>query len=212
MLYQILEKSLQHLFISLSALFIALCIAMPLGFFLTKSKSKKISLVTIRTISLIQTMPGLAMIALIVVFLSGIRFLVPVPCTGYLPGILSLSLYALSPILTNTYTGIKQTSPQMVDVATGLGMTRRQILHNVEIPSAIPMIIAGIRIAGVWTIGMCTLTSLVGCGGLGELILQGLRSMNAKYVLAGTIPAAILAVFFEWGMSALEKWLKGESV
>ena len=95
----------------------------------------------------------------------------------------------------------------MIDVAMGLGMTERQILCRVRAPFALPTILAGVRIAGVWTIGMCTLTSLVGSGGLGDLILQGLRSMRAPLVLAGTIPAALLAVLFEVGMSALERWL-----
>ncbi len=204
----IIEKMVQHLFVSMAALFLALCIALPLGFWLSHNKNEKMTLFVIRSASLIQTMPGLAMIALIVVALVAIRELIPVPTTGYLPGIIALSLYAISPILTNTYTGIKQTSPTMIDVAKGLGMTSRQTLFMVQIPHAIPTIMAGIRIAGVWTIGMCTLTSLVGSGGLGDFILQGLRSMNAKMVFAGTIPAAILAIFFEWGMSAIEKWLK----
>ncbi|NGX37208.1 MAG: Carnitine transport permease protein OpuCB [Chlamydiae bacterium] len=204
----ILEKTAQHLFISLSALLIALCIALPLGFYLSRKRNQKTTLLVIRGISLIQTIPGLAMIAVIVIALVGICQFVSIPTTGYLPGVIALSLYAISPVLTNTYTGIRQTSPQMIDIATGLGMTKRQILFLVQAPHAIPMIMAGVRIAGVWTIGMCTLASLVGSGGLGDLILQGLRTMNVQLVLAGTIPAAILAIFFEWGMTWVEKWLR----
>ena len=212
MFWTILEKSGEHLFVSLSALFLALAVALPLGLYLSQIKNQRLSLLVIRTFSLIQTMPGLAMIALIVVILVSVNAFIALPTTGFLPGILALSLYAISPILTNTYTGIRQTSPQMIEVATGLGMTERQILLQVQAPHAIPMIMAGIRIAGVWTIGMCTLTSLVGCGGLGDLILQGLRSMNAQLVLAGTLPAAILAIFFEVGMSGIERWLKVETI
>ncbi|NGX38995.1 MAG: Carnitine transport permease protein OpuCB [Chlamydiae bacterium] len=204
----IIEKTLQHLFICFSALFFALCIALPLGFRLSRSKNTKFASTVIRIFSLIQTIPGLAMIAIIVVVLVALRSLFPIPTTGYLPGILVLFLYAIPPILTNTYTAIRQTSPAMVDVATGLGMTKRQILFTVEVPYAIPMIMAGVKIAGIWTIGMGTLTSLVGSGGLGDLIMQGLRSMNVRYVLSGTIPAAILAIFFDLGMSSLEKRLK----
>ncbi|NGX27034.1 MAG: Carnitine transport permease protein OpuCB [Chlamydiae bacterium] len=207
MFWTILEKSTQHLFISFSSLLIAICIALPLGFTLSRKKNQKMTLLIIRAISLIQTMPGLAMIAVIVVILASMRNFISIPTTGFLPGVLALSLYGISPILTNTYTGITQVSPAMIDVATGLGMTKRQILFQVQAPHAIPMIIAGIRIAGAWTIGMCTLASLVGSGGLGDLILQGLRSMNATLVLAGTIPAACLAALFELGMSILEKWL-----
>ncbi len=208
MFWIILEKTLQHLFVSFSALLVAICIALPLGFSLSRSKSKRITTFVIRAISLIQTMPGLAMIAVIVVFLMSIRNILPLPATGYLPGVIALSLYAISPILTSTYTGIKQTDRAMIDVATGLGMSKRQILLVIETPHAIPMIMAGVRIAGVWTIGMCTLTSLVGSGGLGDLILQGLRSMNPTLVLAGTIPSAILAIVFESGMTFLEDWLR----
>ena len=204
----ILEKTLQHLFISFSALLIGLIIALPLGLYLSQRKNQKLSSFIVRMISLIQTMPGLVMISMIVVLLVNIGFL---PSTGYLPGILSLSIYAISPILTNTFTGIRQTTPVMIDVAKGLGMTPKQILVQIQVPEAMAMILAGIRIAGVWTIGMCTLTSLVGSGGLGDLIMQGLRSMNPRYVLAGTIPAAILAIFFEMGMSSVEKWLKIDS-
>lgn len=211
MLWTILLKTGQHLFVSMLALALALAIALPLGLFLSRCQNQRLTVWTIRIISLIQTMPGLAMIALIVVALVQLNFFISLPTTGYLPGIIALSLYAISPILTNTYTGIRQTAPSLVDVANALGMTGRQVLFSVEAPLAIPMIMAGVRIAGVWTIGMCTLTSLVGCGGLGDLILQGLRSMNATLVLAGTIPAALLAVFFELGMSAIEKWLRVEA-
>lgn len=203
----LLQKTLEHLFISMAALCVALCIALPLALFLSQIPQQKFSRFVVRAISLIQTFPGLAMIAVIVVFLVTIRKIVPVPTTGFLPGVLALSLYAISPILTSTYTGIFSTDRAMIDVATSLGMTRRQILFKVKAPQALPMILAGIRIAGVWTIGMCTLTSLVGSGGLGDLILQGLRSMTPSLVLAGTIPAAILAIFFELGISKIEKWL-----
>ena len=205
----ILEKTLQHLYLSFFALLFAVCVALPLGFWLAKGKNERLTRFVIRAFSLVQTMPGLAMLALIVVVFSTLAF---IPSTGFLPGMIALTLYALPPILTNIYTGIKQTSPNMIDVARGLGMRERQVLLYVEIPSAIPMILAGIRIAGVWTIGMGTLVSLIGCGGLGDLILQGLRSMNAKYVLAGTLPAAFLALLFEWGMGRLEKWLDSMSV
>lgn len=203
----IFQKSLEHVLISAAALCVALCIALPLGFALSRSKRRRMARLVIRAVSLIQTFPGLAMIAVIVVSLVAIHQVIPIPTTGFLPGMMALSLYAISPILTNTYTGISQTNPSMVDVARGLGMTNQQILFKVKLPHALPMILAGVRIAGVWTIGMCTLTSLVGSGGLGDLILQGLRSMNATLVLSGTIPAAILATFFEIGMSKMEKWL-----
>lgn len=206
-----MQKMMQHLFVSIAALFIALFMALPLGFYLSRCRFQKTASFIIRAISLIQTIPGLAMIALIVVVFVYLNRFFHVPTTGSLPGMFALSFYGITPILTNTYIGIRQTNAAMVDVAKGLGMTPKQILFKIKAPHAIPMIMAGVRIAGVWTIGMCTLTSFIGAGGLGDLILQGLRSMNLKYVLAGTIPAAILAVFFEWGMLHLENWLKVDS-
>ena len=89
-------------------------------------------------------------------------------------------------------------------------MTSKQILFLVEIPTAIPFIMAGIRISAVWTIGMATLTSIIGSGGLGDLIMQGLRSMHVDLVLAGTIPAALLAIIFEVALTRIEKWLSLE--
>lgn len=204
----ILQKTAQHLFITLGALFIALLIALPLGGYLTRCKYRRLALYIVRGAGLIQTLPGLAMIASIVVLLASLPASLNIPATGYLPGIIALSLYGISPILTNTYTGIKQVSPCMVEVARGLGMTSKQSLFWVEIPTALPTIIAGLRISSVWIIGMATLTSLVGSGGLGDLIMQGLRSMRPSFVMAGTIPALGLALIFEWGLSHLEKWLK----
>lgn len=201
--YLILQKVAEHLFLTLSALFIALVIALPLAFVCSRTRFKRLALATIHSAEIVQTIPGLAMLAVIIVFLSSIS----APATGVLPAIIALTFYGIAPILTNTYTGIRQISPALIEVAQGMGMTNRQVLYMVKIPQALPMMMSGARIAAVWTIGMATLTSLVGAGGLGDLIMQGLRSMQPKLVLAGTIPAALLALSFERGMTYLEKWL-----
>lgn len=203
MIETILIKTWQHLLLSLSALLLATLISIPLALWLARSKRGWVPALVLRSASLIQTIPGLAMLALIVVFLS----LLPLPATGFLPGLFALSTYAVMPILSNTYTGIKQVSPTMSDVAKGLGMTKKQILFQVELPNSIPLIMSGIRISGVWTIGMGTLASLVGAGGLGDLIMQGLRSMQVPLVIAGTLPSICLAVFFDYAMTRVEKWL-----
>jgi len=116
-------------------------------------------------------------------------------------------LYALLPILRNTYTGIRQVDPAIIEVATGMGMKPRQVLFSVELPLSLPFIMAGIRIAMVWTIGIATLCGLIGAGGLGDLILKGLRSIKMDYLLAGTLPAALLALVSDWILGWLEKWL-----
>ncbi|HEU64512.1 MAG: Carnitine transport permease protein OpuCB [Candidatus Anoxychlamydiales bacterium] len=200
-------KTFQHMQLSLYSLFLSILIAVPLGVILAKSKHPKISAFILKMLSILQTIPGLALIALIVSILVLLRKIVFLPATGFLPAIIVLSLYAILPILANTYYGIKEVNPTMIDVAKGMGMTSKQILFSIELPLALTVILTGIRISLVWTIGMATLTSLVGSGGLGDLIMQGLRSMQIDLIIAGTVPAAILAIFFDWLFSLLGKWL-----
>jgi osmoprotectant transport system permease protein len=102
--------------------------------------------------------------------------------------------------------------PSVVEVARGMGMTRRQILTRVELPLSLPFIMSGVRISTVWTIGIATLCGLVGAGGLGDLIMQGLRSNQLDYLIAGTVPAAILALLFDFLMGLVEKWLTPEGM
>lgn len=193
----ILEKTLEHVELTLISLLLAMMIAIPLGVLLGRSKGKWAPFI-LRSIAVIQTIPGLALIALMIVILVALRKYFPIPATGVLPAILVLVLYALLPILSNTYTGILQVSSNMKNVANAMGMTQRQILFYVEIPLSLPVLINGVRIALVSTIGMVTLTSLVGSGGLGDLIVQGLRTMQGELVLSGTLPAALLAIIFDY--------------
>jgi osmoprotectant transport system permease protein len=205
----VLYKMWQHLYLTFSALFFAAAIAIPLGFVLSRMKSRRIPIIVIRAAALVQTVPGLAMIALIVVALAALQPYIDLPTTGVMPAICVLTVYALLPMLTSTYTGIKQVNPALIDIAKGIGMRSRQILFFVEFPNALPVIMSGVRISAVWTIGMATLTSLIGSGGLGDLIMQGLRSMQLNLILAGTVPAGCLAILFEWGLSRVERWLIG---
>lgn len=193
---QLINKTLEHIELTFSSLLIAMLIAIPLGIFLARSKGRTSSIILCFT-AMIQTVPGLALIALVVVVLAALRVIFPFPTTGMLPALLVLVLYALLPILSNTYMGLLQVNPNMKNVAKAMGMTPRQVLFYIEIPLSLPILINGIRIAMVTTIGMVTLTSLVGSGGLGDLIVQGLRTMQMGLVLAGTLPAAILAIFFD---------------
>lgn len=192
----ILEKSLEHIELTFFSLFIAMLIAIPLGIFLGRSKGRGASYV-LRLVAIIQTIPGLALIALMIVCLVAVRSLFPLPVTGTLPAVLVLVLYALLPILTSTYSGIDQVSKNVKNVASAMGMTKGQVLFYIEIPLSLPILINGVRIALVSTIGMVTLTSLVGSGGLGDLIVQGLRTMQWNLVLAGTLPAAFFAILFD---------------
>lgn len=207
--FYVLEKIYEHLQITFVSLFIATAFAVPLGVFLAKTKKKKLASTVLRAVAAIQTVPGLALIALTTALLVLFRGFIDLPTTGFLPGVLVLSIYAILPMMNNTYLGIKEINHALLEVARGMGMTSFQSLYLVEFPLAFPSIILGFRISLVWTFGSATLTSLIGSGGLGDLILQGLKIMNVPIICIGTIPLMILAIFFDWTVWALgEKWTK----
>ncbi|NGX55798.1 MAG: Choline transport system permease protein OpuBB [Candidatus Anoxychlamydiales bacterium] len=203
----ILLKLFEHIQLSIYSILIAMMISIPLGIILAKSRFQKTSSLILKICSIIQTIPSLALIALLIVIMVSIRNFIHLPTIGFFPGILVLSTYAILPILANTVQSIKNVDPILKDVAKALGMTSKQILFYVELPKSIPYIITGIRISLIWTISSATLTSLVGSGGFGDLIMQGLRSMQIDLILKGTIPTAILAVTMDHFFIKLSKYL-----
>jgi len=205
---EIIERTYEHIFLTFIAMVLAIIIALPVGIYLSKSGWPRLVSAVMGIAGMIQTVPSLALVSFIVIVFA----LVALPTIGTFPAIVALVLYALLPIIRNTYTGIKQVDPATIEVATGMGMKQSQILFSVELPLSLPVIMAGIRIATVWTIGVATLCGLIGAGGLGDLILKGLRSMLMDYLLAGTIPAAALALVFDWVLGAIEKWLTPEGL
>lgn len=208
---EMLLRTYQHVYITLIALCLATVVALPLGIYLSKTRHKKLASAAMGAAGVIQTVPTLALISFVVLLFALLQPLVkPVfvlRAIGTLPAVVALVLYALLPIMRNAYTGVRQVDPSVVEVARGMGMTRRQSLFQVELPLALPVIMAGLRIASVWTIGIATLCGLVGAGGLGDLIVKGLRNIQMDYLIAGTVPAAILALIFDGILSSLEKWL-----
>jgi osmoprotectant transport system permease protein len=204
----ILARTHEHVFLTFFAMLIATAIALPLGIFLARCRANLVVGAVMGIAAVIQTVPSLALIALIVLVFASMHF----QTIGVAPALTALVLYALLPILRNTYTGIRQVDPAVIEVATGLGMKPHQILFSVELPLSLPVIMAGIRIATVWTIGVATLCTLIGAGGLGDLIMRGLRSIQMDYLIAGTVPAAILAILFDWGLGRLERWLTPEGL
>lgn len=194
------QHAYEHLLLTLIALGIAILIALPLGVYLTRCRWPRVVGLILGVAGIIQTVPSLALIAFIVLLFA----FVALPTIGPLPAIVALVLYALLPILRNTYTGIRQVDPSVIEVARGMGMTSTQILLRVELPLSLPVIMAGVRISTVWTIGVACLCTLVGGGGLGDLIMRGLRSIQLDYMLAGTVPAALLAIVFDWFLGRLE--------
>ena len=183
----------EHIQISFIALIIALIIAIPLGIYL--SYHKKLANIVITINGVIQTIPSLAILAL----------LIPIVGIGRKPAIIALILYALLPILHNTYTGITGVDPMYMVTSRALGMNKFQQLTKVQLPLAMPVIMTGVRTAAVLIIGTATLASLVGAGGLGKLILLGLDRNNNYLILLGAIPAALLAILFDFIFKQLEK-------
>lgn len=182
----------EHLILAGIAMLFAIAIAVPLGIILTRNK--KIAEFVIGIASVIQTIPSLALLA----------FMLPLFGIGKVPAVIALTLYALLPILRNTYTGIIGVDQALVDAGKGMGMTSRQILFMVELPMTLPILMAGVRTSTVLTIGVAALATFIGAGGLGDLIIRGLDVMNTNLILTGAIPAAILAITFDFLLKKLE--------
>ncbi|MFG6496689.1 glycine betaine ABC transporter substrate-binding protein [Fictibacillus sp. UD] len=189
---EILTGLQQHLFLSLVSILIAAAIAVPLGIFI--SRRKRVAEPVIGVTAIFQTIPSLALFG----------FLLPVFGIGSTTAIIALTVYALLPILRNTYTGITGVDKSAVEAGKGMGMTNSQILRMIELPLALPIIMAGLRTATVLTIGVATLAAFIGAGGLGDLIYRGLSTTRNELVLAGAIPAALLAIVFDFILRRIE--------
>lgn len=190
---QLLSTIIEHIQISFIALLIATIIAVPLAILLTKTK--KLSEIVMNIAAVLQTIPSLALLGL----------MIPIFGIGRLPAIISLVVYALLPILRNTYTGIKEVDSSLVEAAKGIGMKPLRRLTKVELPIAMPVMMAGIRTAMVLIIGTATLAALIGAGGLGDLILLGIDRNDSSLVLIGAIPAALLAIIFDFILRYMER-------
>lgn len=200
---EMLRRTYEHLDLTFFSIVSAVAIALPLGIALTRRRLARFAALALGLASLIQTIPALALLSLTVLLFALVRL----PLLGNGPAMTALVLYALLPILRNTYIGIRQVDAVTVEVARAMGMKPRQVLFRVQLPLALPVIMAGIRTATVWTIGMATLAALVGGGGLGNLIMIGLRSIRLDYLLAGTLPAALIALLLDGLLGWLERWL-----
>lgn len=190
---QLFSTIIEHIQLSFIALFIATLIAVPIAILLTKTK--KLSEIVMNIAAVLQTIPSLALLGL----------MIPIFGIGRLPAIIALVVYALLPILRNTYTGIKEVDPSLIEAAKGIGMKPLRRLTKVELPIAMPVIMAGIRTAMVLIIGTATLAALIGAGGLGDLILLGIDRNNSALILIGAIPAALLAIIFDFILRYMER-------
>ena len=195
---EVLDLTAEHLWLVGASITLAVFIGIPLGILITRWPV--LSKPVLGGANIIQTIPSLALFG----------FLLPAPWIGARAdrlAILALTLYALLPLIRNTYTGIRGVDPAIVEAGRGMGMTDRQLLWQVELPLALSVIIAGIRVATVLSIGVATIAAAIGAGGLGEYIFRGLAMVNNQVILAGAIPAAGLAILADTSLGWLEKRL-----
>jgi osmoprotectant transport system permease protein len=196
---EILEATAAHLTLVAISMAIAITIALPLGMLIVQRPTLRN--IALGVASVFQTIPSLALFG----------FLIPIPFIGGIgrrTAIVALVLYALLPILRNTYVGLTGIDPAVLQAAEAMGMTDRQILWRVRLPLALPVILAGIRTATVITIGVATIAAAVGAGGLGTFIFRGVAMVSDAVILAGAIPAALLAIVADLLLAALERRLK----
>ncbi|BAY99108.1 binding-protein-dependent transport systems inner membrane component [Tolypothrix tenuis PCC 7101] len=196
---EILQHTLEHLFMVGIAIGIAILIGIPLGILITRQTQLRQPILGIANI--LQTIPSLALFGL----------LIPVPIIGgigVVPAIVALTLYSLLPIIRNTYTGIIGVDPAIREAGKGMGMTDKELLLQVEIPLAMGVILAGVRVATVIAIGIATIAAAIGAGGLGVFIFRGIAVVNNQLILAGAVPAALIALIADLAIGWIEGKLK----
>lgn len=193
---EVFERSMEHMGLVGASMAISLVIGLPLGVALVSRP--RLQRWVIGGANVVQTIPSLALFG----------FLIPVPWIGGIgarTAIVALSLYALLPILRNTCIGIAEVDPAVIEAARGMGMTPREVLWQVQLPLAAPVLLAGIRVATALCIGVTTIAAAIGAGGLGVFIFRGLAMVNNQVILAGAIPAACLAVAADSGLGYFQR-------
>ena len=192
---ELLYKTWEHLYISLISVGLGILIAIPLGIALTRVP--KIANFVMGLLGIIQTVPSFAILA----------FFIPLLGVGKVPAIVALFFYAVLPILRNTYTGVRGVNKDLLEAGRGMGMTGWERVRLVEIPLAIPVIMAGIRLTTFYLIGWATLASYIGAGGLGDYIFSGMTLYQTEFILAGAIPVTLLALLADFLLGKIENWV-----
>lgn len=192
---EILASLIRHVWLTGVSVGIATLIGVALGILMTRFR--KLASPTLGAAGIVQTIPGIALLGL----------MIPIFGIGVVPAIVALSVYAVLPIVRNTYTGIAGVDPTLTEAGIGMGMTNRQLLMLVQLPLALPVMMAGIRTATVISVGVATLASPIGAGGLGDQIFQGIHMVDNNMIFAGAIPAALLALVLDGLLGLLERRL-----
>lgn len=197
---ELLTKMWEHLYISLIAVVLGIIVAVPLGVVLTRMKRG--AGFVIGVVNIFQTLPSLAILA----------FFIPILGVGKIPAIVALFFYSVLPILRNTYVGVQGVNKNLLESGKGIGMTTWEQIRLVELPLAVPIIMAGVRTSTIYLIGWTTLAAFIGGGGLGDYILIGLQLYQPEYIIAGAIPVTILAVIIDFSLMKLEKKVTPEGL
>ena len=192
---EIVQRTGEHLLLVGIAVAIAILISIPLGVLITRKKALRQPVLAIANI--LQTIPSLALFGL----------LIPLVGIGAVPAIIALTVYSFLPIIRNTYTGIMNVDPAVREAGRGMGMTDWQLLSRVELPLALGVILAGVRVAVVIAVGIATIAAAIGAGGLGVFIFRGIAVVNNQLILAGAVPAAAIALIADYGIGFLERQL-----
>ncbi len=196
----VIQLTGQHVVLTLATVAISIAIALPLGILITRYE--RLSFLVIGASNLGQTIPSLAILGL----------LIPLLGIGFKPALAALVLRAVLPIVMNTYVGIIAIEPSIIEAARGMGMRDRQVLTMVELPLALPVIMAGVRTATVMSISIATLAALIGAGGLGDLIFRGIAMVDGSILMAGAIPTALLAILADLVLGRVELGLTPKGV
>ena len=192
---ELFQKIIEHFYISFVALLLAMVVSIPLGIVLTRTK--KLAKVVLSIASVLQTVPSLAVLAIMIPFLG----------VGKLPAIIALFIYILLPILNNTYIGINNVDKNVKGAGISMGMTKFQEMYMVELPLAISVIMSGIRLSSVYAISWATLASFIGAGGLGDFIFNGLNLYQPDLIIGGAIAVTAIALIMDFVLSKVEEWV-----
>lgn len=195
----LVERAPQALFVHtrmvLVALIVAIIISVPIGILLTRPRLKWLGGIILNILNLLQTFPGLAIVALAM----------PILGIGFKPAVFALIIQGLLPIARNTIAGLYGVDPDIMEAARGMGMSEKKVLYEVEVPLAMPVILAGIRTSAVYVVSVGTLAAFIGGGGLGDLIVAGLNMFWSDFIVVGAGLGALLAIFFDRILGVVEK-------
>ena len=197
---EIFDLFIQHIQLTLFSILVAVLIAVPLGILIVRYR--KLSGPVIGFTNLVQSIPSLALLG----------FLIPILGIGSKPAIIMVVMYSLLPIVKNTFTGLTNINPALIEAADGMGLTNTQVLFKVRFPLAMPIIMSGIRISSVTAVGLMTIAAFIGAGGLGYLVFSGVQTVNNNMILSGAIPACFLAIFLDFILGKVENIVVPEGI